>query len=169
MHMEKKSEFHIQNNGLHAFSGVVSWGFHYISSKLRSSEKNESNARNNKENKKIENIIMLSWKCMMHWCLEYCMQLDYNAVKLWKNWENSREKQLLWLKPGFLQSGQETVDRKKDRHLYIIKKGKRGKRKTVINSLLQEVWNIKLNKNSDRKQMWRLGCFSSFVTIWSYV
>lgn len=38
---------------------------------------------------------MLSRKSMMHWCLEYCMQLDYNAVKLWKNWENSRENQLV--------------------------------------------------------------------------
>lgn len=40
----------------------------------------------------MKNIAMLSWKSMMHWCLEYCMQSDYNSVILWENWEKSREK-----------------------------------------------------------------------------
>lgn len=54
--------------------------------------------------------------------LEYYMQLDVVSVILWSNWEKSREKQLVWFETRILHSGKETVYRKKDEHLYIIKK-----------------------------------------------
>lgn len=93
MYMEKNNlNCTYKKNRLYAYSGVVSCSFCYISSKLSGSEKSESNVRNNNENNKMKNIAMLSWKSMMHWCLEYCMQSDYNSVILWKNWEKSREK-----------------------------------------------------------------------------